>query len=124
MPIIEQQDIIEMIGRNRQARTNLQIHAGKQIDIPLYKKWSPGGSVPLGAIVCTARIDDFARVERGGMKGVKLAWWDGMRVFGRVPEDEFGDFSLGRYLWKLTAVEAVNPVVYIAGRQGLWDWAP
>ena len=43
-------------------------------------------------------------------------------MFERVPEDEFGDFSLGRYLWKLAAVEAVSPVVHVIGRQGLWDW--
>ena len=99
----------------------IAIHAGKQVDMPLASEWYAGQSVPLGAILCTARIDDSARVVTGSP--CWRAWWSRRRVYTRVPEDEFGDFSLGRYLWQLSAVEAVDPVVYVRGRQGLWDWA-
>ena len=105
----------------------IAIHAGRRIDmppsetdIPLSEKWFPGQFLPLGAIICTARIDDFAHVRTGS--ACRRAWWSRRRVYTRVPEDEFGDFSPGRYLWKLSAVEAVSPVVYISGQQGLWDW--
>ena len=77
-----------------------------------------------GAVICTARIDDFARVEHGRAPLETLAWWYGRREFARVPIDEFGDFSLGRYLWKLAVVKAVRQVVHVRGRQRLWDWAP
>ena len=95
-----------------------------KIDMPLSEKWFPGCSVPLGAIVCTVTLVDFTRVKRGAAPGQTWAWWDGVNGLDRVPEDEFGDFSLGRFLWKLAAVEAVSPVVRISGRQDLWNWAP
>ena len=100
----------------------IAIHAGRKVDMPLSEKWFPGESVPRGSIVCTARIVEIACVKSGLEPWQTLAWWHGRRVFERVPEDEFGDFSLGRYLWKLAAVEAVSPVVHVIGRQGLWDW--
>ena len=102
----------------------IAIHAGKRVDVPLSEKWFPGDTVPLGAIICTARIDDFAHVEKRGAQWQTLAWWYGRREFDRVPIDEFGDFSLGRFLWKLAAVQAVSPVVHVSGRQRLWDWVP
>ena len=40
----------------------IAIHAGKQIDMPLSDRWYAGQSVPLGAILCTARVDGFGRV--------------------------------------------------------------
>ena len=102
----------------------IAIHAGKRIDLHLSEKWFPGEHMPLGAIICTARIDDVAHVEYGGAPFQTLAWWCGRQEFDRVPIDEFGDFSLGRYLWKLAAVKEVSPVVHVRGRQRLWDWAP
>ena len=102
----------------------IAIHAGLKVDGPLSEKWFPGETVPLGAIICTARIDDFASVETWGAKWQTLALWHGRREFDRVPIDEFGDFSHGRFLWRLSAVEAVSPVVHVRGRQRLWDWAP
>ena len=57
------------------------------------------------------------RVERGEAQWQTLAWWYGMREFDRVPEDEFSDFSLGRYLWKLVQLAAIRPMVRISGRQ-------
>ena len=40
----------------------IAIHASLKVDRPLSEKWFPGEHVPLGAIICTARIDDFASV--------------------------------------------------------------
>ena len=102
----------------------IAVHAGRKVDGLLSEEWFPGESVPRGAIICTARFDDFARVKRGAAPGQTWAWWDGVNGLDRVPEDEFGDFSLGRFLWKLAAVEAVSPAVFVRGRQRLWDWAP
>ena len=100
----------------------IAIHAGKKIDGAHADKWYAGHPVPVGAILCTARIDGFGCVKRSEAGWATLAWWYGREELDRLPIDEFGDFSPGRYLWKLAEVEAVVPIARISGRQRLWDW--
>ena len=47
----------------------IAIHAGKEIDRPLFDRWLAGQSVPLGAILCTARIAELARVAHSDESG-------------------------------------------------------
>ena len=98
------------------------IHAGAKVDLSPFGRWFEGQSIRLDAIICTARLRGFGLVKRSGSLWSTMAWWYGMEQLDRVEIDEFGDFSPGRYLWKLAEVEAVSPIVHIAGRQGLWDW--
>ena len=102
----------------------IAIHAGKRAHVPSCEKWFPVETVPLGAIICTARIDDFAHVEPGEAPLQTLAWWYGRRESDRVPIDEFGDFTHGRHLWKLAEVKELTPMVHVRGRQRLCDWLP
>lgn len=59
-------------------------------------------SMPLGVIVCTAILTSAHRVED-------------------VPHDEFGDYSPGRFAWKLEDVFPITPHIPAKGQQ-LWGW--
>jgi hypothetical protein len=62
-------------------------------------------SVPRGAIVCTATLAGVERVED-------------------VPHDAFGDYSPGRFAWRLDDVRALAEPVAVKGRQGWFRWTP
>lgn len=64
--------------------------------------------LPRQAIVCTAIIELSARVN---------VWHEFAR---RGPPDLFGDYSIGRWIWKLTHVQTFPPIE-CKGRQGWFD---
>ena len=39
-----------------------------------------------------------------------------------VEYDEFGDYSVGRYLWELTDIVTMDEPIPAIGRQGFWNW--
>lgn len=43
-----------------------------------------------------------------------------------VPKNEqrFGDFTPGRFAWKIEHVKTLLNPIEIRGKQGLWNWAP
>lgn len=51
-----------------------------------------------------------------------------VRMTGCIPADqvlaEWGDFSPGRFAWRLDDVRVLTPIVPALGKQGLWDWPP
>jgi hypothetical protein len=59
-------------------------------------------ALPLGAVVCTAVLAEALPVER-------------------VPHDLFGDYSTGRWAWRLDDVHSVEPHVPAKGMR-LWGW--
>jgi activating signal cointegrator 1 len=59
-------------------------------------------TLPLGVIVCTVVLADALPVER-------------------VTRDLFGDYSTGRWAWRLEDVRRVDPHVPAKGMQ-LWGW--
>lgn len=88
------------------------IHAAKRrterSDFAWWQKVA-GPSVPLpeGAIVCTAILRAvFATLDHGEI------------------EDDYGDYSAGRFAWHLTDVQPLIPPVPATGRQGFWSWEP
>lgn len=38
-------------------------------------------------------------------------------------EQAFGDFSSGRFAWRLEIVERFENPILVSGKQGLWEWA-
>jgi hypothetical protein len=59
-------------------------------------------TLPLGVIVCTAILAEALPVEH-------------------VPHDRLGDYSTGRWAWRLEDVRRVDPHVPAKGLQ-LWGW--
>ena len=120
--------------RNLMGR-RIAIHAGKREPRPT--EWSvevqrvvlrrAGGShsMPMGAVVATARLIECMRVmtepDSGGLVVCR-----GFGELGDEPKyeaairtDPYGDFSVGRWLWVFQDVRSVEPVA-VNGRQGVW----
>ena len=75
--------------------------------------------LPLGAVIATARLQDDGPTE-------ELLTPDGrLRYDVLAGEDELrlGDFSAGRWAWRLTDVIRLQPedAITVSGRQGFWD---
>ena len=100
---------------------------------------------PLGCVVCTAVMaaahhirgeysDWRARWGRaGGVTYVRTSLEDAMHaaddptyksLYERIPIDGTGDFSAGRWAWRLTDVQRLPEPVPATGRQGFWNWEP
>ena len=65
-------------------------------------------SLPLGAIVAYAELATVGRVEL-------------VRDTHAKNERAFGDYSDGRFAWKLVNVQRIEPAVPARGAQGLFD---
>ena len=69
--------------------------------------------LPYGAIVASSRLEDCNQVPPG-------LSWEGWQGRSMEREALFGDFSTGRYVWRLDAVSALEIPVAARGAQGLW----
>ncbi len=67
--------------------------------------------LPLGAVVGSGVIAGFHRTE---VIAHSLA----------RPELVFGDYSSGRWAWRVEEVEVLPDPVSARGRQGIWEWPP
>ena len=81
----------------------------------------PTASVPRGVVVATAYLADYAKVITEGAGSVDVRYPDGYER--SVETDDYGDFSLGRWLWFLEDVRPLDPPIPAKGRlNGFWDW--
>jgi activating signal cointegrator 1 len=73
-----------------------------------YTRWS---QLPTGAIVAVARLTGVIST-------------DARAFVENLSEQErtFGDYSPGRYAWKLEDVRRLEEPIAVAGKQGLWNW--
>ena len=89
------------------------IHAGKRVDrsfanSPLATQLLGGTyRLPVGAAVAIARLDAVERTERA-------------RMWLSDTEQRLGDFSAGRFAWKLVYVRRLRKPIPMRGLQGLW----
>ena len=67
--------------------------------------------LPLGAVIGTGVITAFYRAETIAPSLSR-------------PELVFGDYSPGRWAWRIEHVEALPQPVPARGRQGIWEWTP
>lgn len=75
------------------------------------------GSVdlPVGCIVAIAELEGITATSQDGMLLAPPRDWS-------EKEEFFGDFSPGRYAWRLKNARALEKPVLAPGRQGLWKW--
>ena len=64
-------------------------------------------TLPLGVVVCTARLEDVLPAEMVARQGLA---------------DDFGDYSPGRFAWHLVDVRPLAEPQPATGRQGFWEW--
>ena len=91
------------------------IHAGKRED-RAFRETDPDvvdllgcEPTPKGAIVAIARLKDCIPTERS-IPGFQ--------------DEHFGDFSAGRFAWRLTDVQPLVEPLPLTGHQGLWTIPP
>ena len=96
------------------------------------------GQFVLGAVVCTARLVAahlvHDRWERDGEYVMASAGRASMAshldpsisddILRRFRIDASGDFSPGRWAWRLLDIEKLPEPVPATGQQGLWEWTP
>ncbi len=110
-------------------RGPIAIHAAKracrlnELDIEMALALKGAGidrmdSLPLGAIVATARLVDCCRFTNLGMVsgGVNKNY-----AMPGIVERAFGDFSPGRFGWMLADVQKLHTPIPLRGLQGLFD---
>ena len=83
--------------------------------------------VPKGAVVATAVLAGMARVSHIDPWSGHATHGDSTEVgcavgTGRTPNDPWGDFSAGRWLWFLDDVGALPEPVPAVGHQRFWHW--
>ena len=67
-------------------------------------------TLPRGAVLGIVQLDDVVPVEQ-----IRYV----VNAFNRV----FGDWSDGRFAWRLSNIQTFRNPVLAQGKQGLWDWS-
>jgi len=94
----------------------IAIHAGRRVERELAAYFSVD---PLpGYVVATAVLTQCVRVE-SHTEGFAHCRTIRQNLI-TVPEDQYGDFSTGRWLWLLEDIAAVPEPFEAVGAQGLW----
>lgn len=70
---------------------------------------------PLGVMLCVCRLVDVSETQFGYSPSLSL-------LSGRTLELAVGDWTPGRYAWKLEVVHVFEQPIPATGRQQLWDW--
>jgi hypothetical protein len=86
--------------------------------------------LPRGAVIAISNLTscDEIRLHGGrGLSGASPGWLEWPEApEGIYDPDErdimFGDWSAGRYAWRLENVKELDVPVPARGKQGLWDW--
>lgn len=109
-------------------RGKIAIHAGKSIDMDafhyeeiqtilnkhgIYKK----EDLPFGSVIATADLTDCLQVMKDNFDSAETD-----KDFIDEKEYPLGDFSEGRYAWKLENVEVLDNPIPAKGQLSLWEW--
>lgn len=81
-------------------------------------------ALPLGCIVATARIVETGSLMRD--RSHSYIWNKAIDAWSAVSEQEaaFGDYTQGRWGFRLADVRPLAEPIPARGALGLWDWAP
>lgn len=104
-------------------RGPLAIHAAKrpavksELNVDVLNEIENAGfdrlsDLPYGCIVCTVRLAECQATEEATAS-----------LFFHVFEYSFGDYTPGRFAWRLDNVQPVANVP-ARGSQGFWEWQP
>jgi len=86
--------------------------------------WS--ATLPLGAVLCTARLAGSYRCERlsDDMRPIEVRHSPRSPTRQTIPFDAFGDYRPGRWAYHLVDLETFGEPVPTRGKQGFWIWKP
>lgn len=96
----------------------LAIHAGRNLAAvsemrPLLQRFDVErllDNMPFGAVLCVVEVLDCTQMTPAFIAQQARA------------ERAFGDWTPGRYAWKLKVVEKFHPPIRASGKQGMWEW--
>jgi hypothetical protein len=74
-------------------------------------------TLPLGVVVATCRLADCIRLGNSDRQFNAI-----LDHYGAHHEDDFGDYTPGRYAWILADVCRLPEPIPARGFQGLWEW--
>ena len=75
--------------------------------------------IPYGALVCTVRLVGAEQVD-AGQYNIPLLPASGPQARRTAFERTFGDYSPGRWMWKLSDLRIIEPVPY-RGQRGMFE---
>ena len=78
------------------------------------------GRIPTGVVVATARLVSVAQVIEYDGDTARVRQGNDESVTVRI--DQYGDFSVGRWLWLLADVCKFREPIPARGYQRLWEW--
>ena len=115
----EQQDIDKEIRKSIPNPLNLDL---SDIDWRIF--------LPYGKIVARAKLNAVYKVNDQLVDGDILCSGACRKLNGKIAHfknliietDQFGNYSVGRYLWELTDIEKLDTPIPAIGRQGIWNW--
>jgi hypothetical protein len=84
---------------------------------PFRKYISSFGQLPFGAIIGSVTLRDVVPVEMLHLPDTTLALLT-------LEEKAFGDYTKGRYAWRLENPVPFDPPLPIKGSLGLWNYQP
>ena len=112
----------------------IAIHAGQSRAGADFAQKLGMTDLPIGAVLATAVLVAAHKIhDRWRMDGV-LYQASSLRKLSmqpdddpdfrgeRFPIDEYGDYSPGRWAWRLVDVVVLDPPIPARGAQGLWNW--
>lgn len=122
----------ETRGWRTNYRGPIAIHAGKKIDQDAVRMiqcdyphiWKEIDSLPTGVVLAVAELVECRKVvvnhfyDLMELKGEKDA------VLFDAMENDFGDFTPGRFAWELSNIRRLPEPIPARGQQGLWNWEP
>ena len=111
-------------------RGEILIHAGTQVDkeafnIPVIKDTLAKHDInsiedlPVGCIVAKCRLTDVRQVLCENDHTCTVSFTDLSEIKGK--EIAFGDYSCGRYAWKLEDVQQIEPIP-CKGQLSIWNY--
>ncbi len=114
-------------------RGPLLIHAGKGkaymflCDIEpfksiLKKHGYDKDNLPLGKIIAKVNLKNCSQITTPGILDIKVVLKNKCKTEITGNELEFGDYSSGRYAWKLEDVEILKEPIQVKGQQRLWNY--
>ena len=108
-------------------RGDLLIHAGKGEDYLFLCDREPFKSIlnlydlPLGSIIGKVTLEDCIKVKRSDMCIDNSAILEnGVKI--EKDEYAFGDYTEGRYAWKLANIQKFKEPIPVKGQQRLWNY--
>jgi hypothetical protein len=96
---------------------------GRALDL-IEAAWND--ELPLGAVVCTATLS--AAHLCGNLNPGSMVYVE--RTIGNndapilIEADPFGDYSRGRWAWRLDDIQLLEKPGAALGHQGFWNWEP